>query len=182
MIAEAITLAATPSLRRCADIGRPLFAAARAILAVILCPVSVSPPNKIRRHRNPGSERGSPCKWCQDLSSRKKMNTATKEPQPHHHWHGVRHARKDGFRCPRRGSGNDRATLYTLSLIAIFLTGYVGYCGVEWFWPGFYYSPIKDGKNVWLFMQSACMVVYTAGVLLAFNRIGRTSQRWRDQH
>ena len=33
-----------PSLRRCAEIGRPLFAAASAILAVMLCPVSVSPP------------------------------------------------------------------------------------------------------------------------------------------
>ena len=73
-------------------------------------------------------------------------------------------------------------TLYTLSLIAIFLTGYVGYFVVDRFWPAFYYTPVKDGKNVWLFMQLACMVVYTAGVLLAFNRIGRTSQRWRDQH
>jgi hypothetical protein len=43
MIAGAKTIAATPSLRRCAEIGRPLFAAASAILAVILCPVSDRP-------------------------------------------------------------------------------------------------------------------------------------------
>jgi len=66
-------------------------------------------------------------------------------------------------------------TLCTLSLIAIFLTGYVGYFLVDRFWPGFYYTPIKDGKNVWLFMQLACMVLYAAGVFLAFNGIRRTS-------
>src|SRR5258707_11799791 len=46
MIAGAKTIAATPSLRRCAEIGRPLFAAASAILAIILCPGSVSLPIK----------------------------------------------------------------------------------------------------------------------------------------
>jgi hypothetical protein len=66
-------------------------------------------------------------------------------------------------------------TLCTLSLIAMFLTGYVGYFVVDRFWPSFYYSPIKEGKNVWLFMQLACMVVYAAGVFLAFNGIRRTS-------
>ena len=40
MIAGAKTIAATPSLRRCAEIGRPLFAAVSAMLAVILCPVA----------------------------------------------------------------------------------------------------------------------------------------------
>jgi hypothetical protein len=39
MIAGAKTIAATPSLRRRAEIGRPLFAAATAILAVMLRPV-----------------------------------------------------------------------------------------------------------------------------------------------
>jgi hypothetical protein len=62
-------------------------------------------------------------------------------------------------------------TLCTLSLIAIFLTGYVGYFVVDRFWPAFYYTPVKDGKNVWLFMQLACMVLYAAGVFLAFNGI-----------
>lgn len=44
------------------------------------------------------------------------------------------------------------------ALIAIFLTGYVGYFVVDiFFWPGFYYLPIKAGKNVWLALQLACM-------------------------
>jgi hypothetical protein len=66
-------------------------------------------------------------------------------------------------------------TLCTLSLIANFLTGYVGYFVVDRFWPAFYYAPVKDGKNVGLFMQLACMVLYAAGVFLAFNGIRRTS-------
>jgi hypothetical protein len=41
MIVGARTIAATPSLRRCAEIGRPLFAAASAILGTISCPVKV---------------------------------------------------------------------------------------------------------------------------------------------
>jgi hypothetical protein len=61
------------------------------------------------------------------------------------------------------------------ALIAIFLTGYVGYFVVDTIWPSFYYSPIKDGKNVWLFMQLACMVLYAVGVFLAFVGIRRTS-------
>ena len=46
-----MTIAARPSLRRRAEIGRPLFAAASAILAVMLCPASVLSPNKIQRYR-----------------------------------------------------------------------------------------------------------------------------------
>jgi hypothetical protein len=42
-IAGAKTIAATESLRRRAKIGRSLFAAAGAILAVMLCPVGALP-------------------------------------------------------------------------------------------------------------------------------------------
>ena len=66
-------------------------------------------------------------------------------------------------------------SLCTFALIAIFLTGYVGYFAVDRIWPTFYYSVIKDGKDVWLLMQLACMVAYAIGVLLAFNGIRRTS-------
>ena len=66
-------------------------------------------------------------------------------------------------------------SLCTFALIAIFLTGYVGYFAVDRIWPHFYYNAIKDGKNVWLLMQLACMVAYAIGVLLAFNGIRRTS-------
>ena len=73
------------------------------------------------------------------------------------------------------GPEKSALTLCTLALVAIFLTGFVGYFAVDRFWPRFYYSPIKDGKDLWLFMQLACMVMYAAGVFLAFNGIRRTS-------
>src|SRR6266566_147353 len=67
MIAGAKTIAATPSLRRCAEIGRPLFAAASAILAVILCPrKGVSPRNTTRRYPNPGASGAHHVKFNQD--------------------------------------------------------------------------------------------------------------------
>jgi drug/metabolite transporter (DMT)-like permease len=65
--------------------------------------------------------------------------------------------------------------LCTLALVAIFLTGFVGYFAVDRFWPRFYYSAIRDGKDLWLFMQLACMAMYATGVFLAFNGIRRTS-------
>lgn len=61
------------------------------------------------------------------------------------------------------------------SLIAIFLVGFVGYFVVDAFWPSFYYSPIKAGKEVWLSMQLLCMVAYLAGVIMAFNRVRHLS-------
>jgi len=43
--------------------------------------------------------------------------------------------------------------LCTFALIAIFLTGFVGYFAVNRIWPNFYYSVVKDGEDVWLLMQ-----------------------------
>lgn len=62
-----------------------------------------------------------------------------------------------------------------LSLVAIFLTGYVGYFAVDTVWPSFYYTPISTGKNVWLFMQLACIVLFALGTGLAFTDIRRAS-------
>jgi hypothetical protein len=57
----------------------------------------------------------------------------------------------------------------------MFLTGYVGYFVVDQVWPAFYYVPVTEGKNVWLFLQLGCMVLYALGVFLAFTGIGRAS-------
>ena len=66
-------------------------------------------------------------------------------------------------------------SLCTFALIAMFLVGFVGYFPTNYIWPNFYYSALNPGKDVWLLMQLACMVAYTAGVFLAFNGIRRTS-------
>lgn len=57
------------------------------------------------------------------------------------------------------------------ALIAIILVGFVGYFVVDAFWPSFYYSPIKAGKEVWLSLQLLCMVGYLGGVILAYNGV-----------
>ena len=62
------------------------------------------------------------------------------------------------------------------SLISIFLNGYVGYFVVDAKWPAFYYEPVSDGKNVWLFLQLACMAGFALGVVLAFNDIRRATR------
>lgn len=62
-----------------------------------------------------------------------------------------------------------------VSLVAIFLTGYVGYFVVDAAWPQFYYAPITQGKNVWLFMQLACIVLFAVGVMIAFADIRRAT-------
>jgi hypothetical protein len=81
------------------------------------------------------------------------------------------------FEHPVRVEGVEKlaVSICTFALFAMFLTGYVGYFVVDAIWPTFYYSPVPDGKNVWLFMQLACMVVYAVGVLIAFNGIRRAS-------
>jgi hypothetical protein len=65
--------------------------------------------------------------------------------------------------------------LCTIVLIAMFLTGYVGYFVVDAWWPTFYYAPLTDGKNVWLYMQLACMALYAVGVCIALNGLRRAS-------
>jgi len=73
------------------------------------------------------------------------------------------------------GLEKSAASLCTFALIAIFLTGYVGYFAINRIWPNFYYSAVKDGKDVWLLMQLGCMVAFTIGLFLAFNGIRRAS-------
>jgi uncharacterized membrane protein YozB (DUF420 family) len=63
--------------------------------------------------------------------------------------------------------------LCVLSLVAMFLTDYLGYFAVHKVWPSFYYAPVTQGKNVWLFMQLACMVLSAIGVFAAFGEIRR---------
>jgi hypothetical protein len=53
----------------------------------------------------------------------------------------------------------------TASLIAVFLTGYVGYFVVDHIWPSFYYTPIADGKKVWLIAQALSIALYWLGVI-----------------
>ena len=87
-----MTIAARPSLRRRAEIGRPLFAAASAILAVMLCPASVLSPNKIQRYRIARASGAHDANSASVHLTEKKMGTAANEPQalPARIWPGSR--------------------------------------------------------------------------------------------
>jgi hypothetical protein len=67
----------------------------------------------------------------------------------------------------------DHAALWLCigGLIAIFLTGYVGYFVVNAIWPSFYYTPVTAGKNVWLIAQGLSVTLYLIGVVLAYMSI-----------
>ena len=51
----------------------------------------------------------------------------------------------------------------------------MGYFVIDSVWPTFYYTPVTQGKNVWLGLQLACMALYSVGVLIAFMDIRRVS-------
>ena len=81
-----------------------------------------------------------------------------------------------------RVEGVEKSALFlcTFALIAIFLTGYVGYFAINRIWPNFDYSAIRDGKDVWLLMQLACMVAYAIGVFLALTVFGVPVTQWLE--
>jgi hypothetical protein len=78
--------------------------------------------------------------------------------------------------APTTSATDTARRLCAFALIAMFLTGYVGYFAVDAVWPTFYYSPVRQGKNFWLFMQLACMVLYTSGAFMAFGPIRHASR------
>ena len=75
----------------------------------------------------------------------------------------------------RSGATSAARWVCVLSLVGIFLTGYVGYFVVDAKYPMFYYAPVAEGKNIWLCMQLACIVLFAIGTGLAFVDIRRAS-------
>lgn len=70
-----------------------------------------------------------------------------------------------------RKKGMVSLVLCHLGLIALFLTGYLGYFIIDSIWPGFYYGPITQGKNLWLILQGLSILCYFIGLLGAFNSL-----------
>jgi hypothetical protein len=71
------------------------------------------------------------------------------------------------------GTGRVGLWLCIVSLIAMFCSGYAGYFVVDAIWPDFYYVPVKEGKNVWLLAQAACVLCYLIGVILVWRDLRR---------
>src|SRR6516162_1632184 len=66
--------------------------------------------------------------------------------------------------------------LCVAGLIAVFLTGYVGYFVVNAIWPSFYYTPVAIGKNVWLIAQGLSITLFLIGVVLAYMSIRHVTE------
>jgi hypothetical protein len=66
-------------------------------------------------------------------------------------------------------SGDSVALLLcNAGLFGVFAVGYPGYFVFDAVWPSFFYSPIADGKNLWLLGQALFIALYFAGLLMAF--------------
>jgi hypothetical protein len=58
-------------------------------------------------------------------------------------------------------------------IIAEFVAGYLFYFIVNSIWPNFYFTPIDEGKHLWLGVQGVCIASCLAGAILAAKGIGR---------
>jgi len=75
------------------------------------------------------------------------------------------------------GSGKASLWLCVAGLIAVFLTGYVGYFVVDRIWPTFYYTPIAAGKNAWLAAQTFSIGLYWVGMIGVLLNVRRITRR-----
>ncbi len=64
--------------------------------------------------------------------------------------------------------GHGSLILCVAGLIALFITGYIGYFIINAIWPGFYYAPIEAGKNLWLILQGLSILCYFIGMVCGF--------------
>ena len=65
------------------------------------------------------------------------------------------------------GKKKTALTLCYIGMIALIITGYIGYFTIDWIWPGFYYLPIMIGKNVWLVLQGLSILIFLVGFIMA---------------
>lgn len=71
----------------------------------------------------------------------------------------------NGASCPSHK--HTGLTLCIIGLIALFITGYIGYFIIDMIWPGFYYIPIQAGKNLWLILQGLSILLFLIGFIMA---------------
>lgn len=76
--------------------------------------------------------------------------------------------------------GDTPLWLCIFGLLGVFAIGYPGYFVFDAIWPSFYYSPVPEGKNVWLIGQAFFIGVYLAGMLLAFAGVRRALEPMPD--
>jgi hypothetical protein len=67
--------------------------------------------------------------------------------------------------------GSLALVLCIVGLLGVFAVGYPGYFIFDAVWPGFYYSPVVAGKNIWLLGQAFFIALYFTRMVLAFNDV-----------
>ena len=73
-------------------------------------------------------------------------------------------------------AGQASLWLCVVGLIAVFLTGYVGYFVVDRIWPGYYYTPVAAGKNTWLIAQALSIALYWLGIVMVSRNVWKLTQ------
>lgn len=68
--------------------------------------------------------------------------------------------------CTDHGCGTLSACNF--GLILLFIVGYIGYFVIDAIWPGFYYTPITNAKNIWLILQGVSILIFFFGFVTAF--------------
>lgn len=58
-------------------------------------------------------------------------------------------------------------------ILSEFVAGYLLYFAVNHIWPNFYFTPIDEGKHIWLGMQGVCIALCLIGAIPAVKGIGR---------
>ncbi|TIN48122.1 MAG: hypothetical protein E5Y32_05500 [Mesorhizobium sp.] len=78
---------------------------------------------------------------------------------------------------PQKNAGAEgSAALWfcVIGLLGVFAVGYPGYIVFDAVWPGYYYSPIKAGKNAWLLGQALFIAIFFSGALLMVGKVWRS--------
>lgn len=89
--------------------------------------------------------------------ARKESATATNEPNT-------------GSVCKHKGK-HASLILCNIGLIALFITGYIGYFIIDAIWNAFYYIPIPPAKNLWIVLQGLSVLCYFIGLLIGFSSL-----------
>ena len=61
--------------------------------------------------------------------------------------------------------------LCLVGIVAAFLAGFPFYFVVNSIWPNFYFTPIQEGKHLWLGVQGACIALCVVGAVFAVRGI-----------
>jgi hypothetical protein len=84
---------------------------------------------------------------------------------------------RDGSTTPASSRERGAVTWCYYGLIAELVTAAVFYVVCNMIWPNFYFTPVQDGKNLWLLVQAISIGVYVYGVHVAVTSLRKATPR-----